>query len=77
MDESPSLFSLQTVIWSGCLTAALLSALFVVQREIQRRYEPNSVDDVLSAHGIKCSRAHVLVSTFLFGVGNQSNRDVL
>jgi hypothetical protein len=65
MEASSSLFSLQTVIWSGCLTAALLSALFVVQREIQKRYETKSVDAVLSVHGMNCSRAHALVATFL------------
>ena len=41
MDVPSSFFSFQTVIWSGCVTAALLSALFVVQRERQKRYDEN------------------------------------
>lgn len=36
-DES-SLVGLPTVIFTGCVTAVLLSALFVVQRESKKRY---------------------------------------
>ena len=64
MDVPSSFFSFQTVIWSGCVTAALLSALFVVQRERQKRYDENGRSSYRNT--VAVIHVPVLIDTCLF-----------
>ena len=65
MDVPPSFFSLQTVLWSGCVTAALLSALFVVQRERRKRYDECACLSVIHVGGWML--AHLILFHFVVG----------